>query len=40
VPHGWVKMVKEAIGSIVPRFCTRRVLKEYIERMYIPAARK
>jgi starch phosphorylase len=40
VPHGWVHMVKEAIGSIVPRFCTRRMLKEYIEQMYIPAARK
>jgi starch phosphorylase len=40
VPHGWVHMVKEAISSIVPRFCTRRVLKEYVEQMYIPAARK
>jgi glycogen phosphorylase len=40
VPHGWVHMVKEAIDSIVPRFCTRRMLKEYVEQMYIPAARK
>jgi starch phosphorylase len=40
VPHGWVHMVKEAIGSIVPRFCTRRMLKEYVEQMYIPAARE
>jgi starch phosphorylase len=40
MPHGWVHMVKEAIGSIVPRFCTRRMLKEYVEQMYIPAARK
>jgi len=40
VPHGWVHMVKEAIGSIVPRFCARRMLKEYVEQMYIPAARK
>jgi starch phosphorylase len=40
VPHGWVHMVKEAIGSIVPRFCTRRMLKEYVEQMYIPAACK
>jgi starch phosphorylase len=40
VPHGWVHMVKEAISSILPRFCTRRMLKEYIEQMYIPAARK
>ena len=40
VPHGWMHMVKEAIGSIVPLFCSRRMLKEYTERMYIPAARK
>jgi starch phosphorylase len=40
VPHGWVHMVKEAIGSIVPRFCTRRMLKEYVEQMYVTAARK
>lgn len=40
VPHGWVRKVKEAISSIVPRFCTRRMLKEYIERMYLPAARR
>jgi starch phosphorylase len=40
VPHGWIHMVKEAIGSIVPRFCTRRMLKKYVEQMYIPVARK
>jgi starch phosphorylase len=40
VPHGWVHMVKEAIGSIVPVFCAQRMLKEYTEQMYIPAARK
>jgi starch phosphorylase len=37
VPRGWIRMVKEAIGSIVPYFNTRRMLKEYIERMYLPA---
>ncbi|MFP3897832.1 MAG: alpha-glucan family phosphorylase [Dehalococcoidia bacterium] len=40
VPHGWVQMVKQAIGSIVPFFCTRRMLKQYIKQMYVPAARK
>jgi starch phosphorylase len=40
VPHGWMHVVKEAIGSIVPLFCARRMLKEYVEQMYIPAARK
>ena len=38
VPHGWMRMVKEAIHSIVPVFCARRMLKEYAERMYKPAA--
>jgi glycogen phosphorylase len=40
VPHGWVGVIKETIGSVVPFFCTRRMLKEYIEQMYIPAARE
>jgi starch phosphorylase len=34
VPRGWIRLVKEAIRSIVPVFCTRRMLKEYTERMY------
>jgi starch phosphorylase len=38
IPRGWVRMVKEAIRSIVPVFCARRMLKEYAERMYQPAA--
>ena len=38
VPHGWAQLVKEAIASIVPFFCTRRMLKEYVEQMYVPAA--
>jgi starch phosphorylase len=37
VPRGWMHLVKEAISSIVPYFSTRRMLKEYIERMYLPA---
>jgi starch phosphorylase len=38
VPHGWIGMMKESISSTVPRFSARRMLKEYTERMYIPAA--
>ncbi len=34
VPHDWVQLMKESIRSIVPHFCTRRMLKEYIEKMY------
>jgi starch phosphorylase len=38
VPHDWALLMKESIRSIVPVYCTRRMLKEYIERMYNPAA--
>ncbi len=39
VPRGWVQVMKEAIRSVGPSFCTRRMLIEYAERMYVPAAR-
>ena len=38
VPRRWLAMVKEAIRSITPRFSARRMLKQYTEEMYAPAA--
>ena len=38
IPHGWVQMMKETLRSIVPRFCARRMLKDYASKMYVPAA--
>ncbi len=38
VPHGWIRIVKEAIRSIAPVYNTRRMLKEYTEQMYRTAA--
>ena len=35
---GWMKVAKEAIASIIPAFCTRRMLIEYFDKMYLPAA--
>jgi starch phosphorylase len=35
LPVGWVGMMKEAIRSVSPRFCTRRMLKEYAAKLYI-----
>ena len=40
VPVGWVRMVKEAIRSVSPAFCTRRMMNEYCERLLGPAARQ
>jgi starch phosphorylase len=37
VPIKWVQMIKETLRTISPQFSTRRMLKEYIERMYLPA---
>jgi glycogen phosphorylase len=37
VPRGWISVVKEAICSIMPAFCTRRMVKDYIDKMYRPA---
>jgi starch phosphorylase len=39
VPHGWIKVVKQAIRSCLPLFSSRRMAKEYTERLYLPAAR-
>jgi starch phosphorylase len=40
VPLGWTAVMKEAVCSIAPRFSTRRMVKEYTARCYLPAARQ
>jgi starch phosphorylase len=39
VPHGWMRMVKESIRTLAPRFSTRRMMKEYIECSLVPACK-
>jgi starch phosphorylase len=39
VPHGWVQMIKQVVTSIAPRFSARRMLKKYVEQMYVTATR-
>jgi starch phosphorylase len=39
VPHGWIRMAKEAMRSVVPIYNTRRMLKEYTEKAYRTAAK-
>ncbi len=38
VPGGWVQVMKNAICTCTPRFSMRRMVKEYTERYYLPAA--
>ena len=39
IPRDWVRVMKEAIRTAAPIFCTRRMVKEYTEKFYVPAAR-
>lgn len=34
IPHAWVKKMKVSIKSVAPRFCARRMLKEYTSKFY------
>jgi starch phosphorylase len=37
IPHEFVQVMKEAIKSAAPQFCTTRMAKEYVQRFYIEA---
>ena len=37
LPREWLAHVKESIRTITPQFSTRRMVKEYVERLYVPA---
>jgi len=34
IPRRWIAIVKESIRTITPRFCTRRMVRQYVEEMY------
>ena len=40
IPRGWMQIVKDAIRTIAPQFCTRRMVKEYMELLYAPAGNR
>jgi glycogen phosphorylase len=40
VPTRWMQVVKQSIRTVLPRFSTRRMVKEYVKNMYLPALRQ
>ncbi|HWV22868.1 MAG TPA: hypothetical protein VNZ58_01645, partial [Thermomicrobiales bacterium] len=38
LPHDWIRVAKEAIRTVAPRFSARRMLIDYVEKLYSPAA--
>jgi starch phosphorylase len=37
IPRGWVEVMRETMRSNIPKFCMRRMIKEYTTELYIPA---
>jgi starch phosphorylase len=37
LPTGWIALMRRTIETIVPRFNTRRMLKDYVKHLYGPA---
>jgi glycogen phosphorylase len=40
IPHRWLQIVKQSIRTVLPRFSARRMVKEYVGGMYLPAVRE
>jgi glycogen phosphorylase len=38
LPRRWLKLMKESIASTIWQFSTTRMLEEYVEQLYLPAA--
>ncbi|HET6400546.1 MAG TPA: alpha-glucan family phosphorylase [Candidatus Kapabacteria bacterium] len=38
IPHQWLAVAKESIATILPNFSGERMMREYVEKMYRPAA--
>jgi starch phosphorylase len=39
IPHRWVAVMKEAIRTVAPQFSMRRMVKQYVTELYLPALR-
>ena len=37
ISHGWIARMKESLKTNIPQFSTRRMVKEYVERLYVKA---
>jgi len=38
IPQRWMQLMRNSIASTIWRFSTTRMLHEYVERLYLPAA--
>ncbi|HKD74078.1 MAG TPA: alpha-glucan phosphorylase, partial [Ktedonobacterales bacterium] len=38
LPHAWIAIMKEAARTVAPQFSMARMVKDYVEQLYLPAA--
>jgi len=38
IPTGWLARMRVSMAELTPRFSSNRMLREYVERLYLPAA--
>lgn len=38
LPLGWIQMMRRSMATLAPRFSTSRMVREYTQRFYMPAA--
>jgi starch phosphorylase len=37
ISHEWIARMKDSMKTVIPQFSTRRMVKEYVERLYVAA---
>jgi len=40
LPTEWIKRMKASIATVLPRFSTARMVRDYVEEAYLPAAKR
>jgi starch phosphorylase len=40
LPTGWIRMMKASMATVTPRFSTARMVRDYVEQAYLPAAKR
>ena len=40
IPRRWLQIVKQSIRTVLPGFSARRMVKDYVRDMYLPAVRR
>ena len=38
VPEGWMECVRESMATLTPQFSSERMVRQYVEELYVPAA--